>query len=417
MNLEQPLRKYTNKVDVADWEIMTDNGWIDVKAVGQTVPYEVWEVQTIDGKSLRCADTHILFDEEWDEIFVRDLNKDTRPDMIQTVDGCEIVKGCKFTGVSENMYDIEVGGNDHRYYTNGILSHNSIFLCNDAAYFCKAGKNVVYITCEMSDRKIIRRIGANLLDIELKHYNEIAADPQKMFDAIQRFRQRQITPLGRLFIKEYPTSDATVLDIENYIRNLQETYEITIDVVIVDYINILKNYRCRDSSNTYIYIKTLAEDLRALAVKYKMLVITATQINRSGYDSSDITSSNMSESMGLLNTSDQGYGIIQDATMRINKQYLLKIIKIRDGRGKNSKIVLDVDYSKMRLVEEGTVYDEEGNDINQKYQHAANAPSRTINPSMEGKKNKAEQLDVNDNGFALKNEPRPNDIDVMNLNF
>jgi hypothetical protein len=280
----------------------------------------------------------------------------------------------------------------------------------------------------MSDRKIIKRIGANMLDIELKHYDEIAADQNKMFSAIQSFRQRRFTPIGRLFVKEYPTSNATVIDIENYLKQLQDTHNIKIDVLVVDYINILKNYRCRDASNTYINITHLAEDLRALAVKYELLVITATQINRSGFDTSDITVANMSESTGLLNTADQGYGIIQDASMRLDREYALKILKSRDGYGKNSRMFLDIDYSKMRLVENGMVLDEQGNDINLRNQVASvTNDTKRINPAKVGNKNMAERYDVNDNGFSmnsgnnddiLKNaRPDDIDIDIENLNF
>lgn len=434
-SLPQPERKFVGKADTDEWEIMTDNGWKDVKTVGKTIPYEVWEVWTDGNKLLRCADTHILYDEEWDEIYACRLNTQSRPDMVQTADGEEMVEVTFNTHEKENMYDIEVDDVDHRYYTNGFVSHNSIFLCNDATTFCRMGKNVIYITCEMSDRKIIKRIGANMLDIELKDYNRIASDQRLMFDKIQAFRNKQITPLGRLFVKEYPTGSATVIDIENYVKKIQEKHGIKIDVLVIDYINIMKNYRCADASNTYIYIKTLAEDLRGLAVKYEMLVITATQINRSGFDTSDITASNMSESTGLLNTADQGYGIIQDATARANREYLLKIIKIRDGYGKNSRIELAIDYSKMRLVEKGPVYGEDGNEImnTSATTRSTASDTRRFNPETDGSKNVAERTDVSNNGFAVpaaaeKPERKPvaetptaqkisENVDIDNLDF
>lgn len=402
-SLPQPERKFVGKADTDEWEIMTDNGWKDVKTVGKTIPYEVWEVWTDGNKLLRCADTHILYDEEWDEIYACRLNTQTRPDMVQTADGEEMVEVAFNTHEKENMYDIEVDDVDHRYYANGFVSHNSIFLCNDATTFCRMGKNVIYITCEMSDRKIIKRIGANMLDIELKDYNRIASDQRLMFDKIQAFRSKQLTPLGRLFVKEYPTGSATVIDIENYMKKIQEKHGIKIDVLVIDYINIMRNYRCSDASNTYIYIKTLAEDLRGLAVKHELLVITATQINRSGFDTSDITVANMSESTGLLNTADQGYGIIQDATMRASKTYNLKILKIRDGYGKNHKMVLSIDYKKMRLVEEGTVYDENGEEVMDTRGSTRETASatRSFNPATDGGKTIAERFNPSDNGFGL----------------
>ena len=122
------LRKFENKIDVSDWLVETDNGYAPIKSIGKTVPYKVFEIKTCLGKCLRCADTHILFDSEWDEIYAKDLNKDTRPDKVQTVDGVETIASVVETGEVENMFDLEVDSNEHRYYTNGLLSHNSIFL-------------------------------------------------------------------------------------------------------------------------------------------------------------------------------------------------------------------------------------------------------------------------------------------------
>jgi len=358
----QPYRKFIDKFDVDDWEIKTDNGYKPIKAIGKTVPYEVWEVKTERGRTLRCADTHILFDTEFDGVFAKDLNKDSRPDYIQTESGVELVASVKNTGVSENMYDIEVDDDFHRYYTNGFLSHNSIFLCNDAVNFVKSGKNVLFITCEMSAKKVIKRMGANMLDINIDMYDRESVDIDKMSKRISELRQKQILPMGKLFIREYPTSCCTTIDVENYIKHIQEVEGFKVHVVVIDYINIMANYRNINSEDLYNKIKQISEDLRAIAVKQECLIVTATQSNRGAFDSDDITMSGIAESAGLIHTADTIYGIIQNQDMRINGTYNLKILKIRDGMGKNDRMEMSIDYRKMRIDETGMVL-KEGADV------------------------------------------------------
>ena len=362
MAVNQPYRKFIDKFDVSDWEIETDHGFSPIKTIGKTVKYDVWKVSTESGKTLRCADTHILFDTEFDEVFAKDLNKDSRPDYIQTTDGPELVVSVENTGKQKHMYDIEVDDDSHRYYTNGLLSHNSIFLCNDAVNFVKSGKNVVFITCEMSAKKVIKRMGANMLDINIDTYDRESIDIDKMSKKLHEIRNRNITPLGKLFIKEYPTSCCTTIDVENYIKKIQEIRGFKVHVVVIDYINIMANYRNKNANDMYINIKQISEDLRAIAVRQECLIVTATQTNRSAFDSNDITMGNIAESAGLIHTADTMFGIIQDADMRLDGKYRIKILKIRDGEGKNTKLEMRIDYKKMRIEETNIIYAEDSNE-------------------------------------------------------
>ena len=354
--------------DYSEWEIETDQGWSDITSVGKTIEYEVWEIITESGKSLKCADNHIVFDDSFSEIFVKDLNKDSRPDKIWVKgnDGkptLELVVSVKNLGYTEHMYDVQVADENHRYYTNDILSHNSIVLCNDAANYVRQGKNVLFITCEMAKEKVTRRISANLLDMTLEDYDKLVEDPAKVKRKLNKFMKDSINmnfvEPGKLRIKELPTGQGTVLDVERYIKEVEESQNYKVDVVIIDYINIMCNYRQPNSENTYLKIKTLAEDLRGLAVKYDVLMITASQIGRSALDSSDINLTDVSESMGLMHTVDNAIGIIQTEEMRIGEliagvatpYYWMKILKIREGEGKGHKFRVDINYDKMKLIE------------------------------------------------------------------
>jgi hypothetical protein len=113
--------KYIDSFDIDDWEIETDTGWEDLSCISKTIPYEVFELKTASGISLKCADTHILFDDEFNEIFA----KDSVGHFIQTKNGLSEVISFSSLGYEENMFDVTVENDNHRFYSNDVLSHNS----------------------------------------------------------------------------------------------------------------------------------------------------------------------------------------------------------------------------------------------------------------------------------------------------
>lgn len=226
----------------------------------------------------------------------------------------------------------------------------SIYLANDAANFVKMGTNTVVVTAEMAAHKFVKRIGSNLLTVDINDY----ADKAKNKEHIKRRLETVgdgFTPPGSLFVKQFPTSQATVLDIEAYVNQIEEEKQIKVGAVVIDYINILANYRNQNTENTYMKIKQIAEDLRAMGIRNNWLIVTATQITRNGYNSSDIGMTDIAESAGLSHTADVMLGIIQDDLMRANNEYWLKVLKIRDGEGKGTKCKLDINWNYMRLIE------------------------------------------------------------------
>ena len=182
----------------------------------------------------------------------------------------------------------------------------SIWLANDAANFVRMGHNVVFITAEMSAQKVLKRIGANLLNVPMMDYDKNASNRDYMKRRLEKV-SRGLLPPGKLFVKEYPTSQGTIPDIEAYLKDLEESQDHKVNVLVVDYINILANYRNPNTENTYMKIKQIAEDLRALAVKRDMLVISATQINRGAWDATEVRMENIAESAGLAHTADVMY--------------------------------------------------------------------------------------------------------------
>ena len=236
----------------------------------------------------------------------------------------------------------------------------TLWLGNLAAEAVKNGHNVAVISLEMVDRKYVKRMGSNLLGIPINEYKNTAEDNELMKKKISSLTYSNLRVPGSLFIQEFPTSQASVLDIERYLKKTEESLGIKFKIVVIDYINIIKNWRNPNSENTYMKIKQIAEDMRGMAMSNSWAVLTATQTKQNDFDSTDLSISSAAESSGLVATVDGLFGIIQDPLMYANKEYKLKMIANRDDGYKNAYKLFAVDYSYMRIRESDVPMHTEG---------------------------------------------------------
>ena len=253
--------------------------------------------------------------------------------------------------------DLVLGGG---FYTKALFCFigemkigKSIWLANIAANSVRLGYNTAVLSLEMRDRKLVKRLGANLLNINMKEYANAAQDVAGMKRKISTVGHDTLQTPGQLFVKEFPTSSAGVPDIERWLQKMEEIKGMKFKVIVLDYINILKNWRNPNSENMYMKIKQIAEDLRAMAMRNEWAIITATQVNRSGFGSTDLNATNISESAALGHTVDAMFGIIQDEIMHANREYILKLIANRDDGYKNSRKKFLINYDYMRIIEDG----------------------------------------------------------------
>lgn len=137
-------RKFVEQFDVSDWEVLTDTGWEDITSSNKTIEYEVYELTTTCGIKLQAADDHILFDENYNEVFLKDLRPNNK---IQGSSGILTVLSIKDLQVKEPMFDLSVNSENHRYYTNGILSHNTTVAASYLLWYAMfhPGKNILVL--------------------------------------------------------------------------------------------------------------------------------------------------------------------------------------------------------------------------------------------------------------------------------
>lgn len=232
----------------------------------------------------------------------------------------------------------------------------SVWLVNLACNAVRNGHNVCYITLELQDFEITQRCGANLLNLSMDQYSQSADDPIEMKQKLKEFKFENSTTEfivpGQLFIKEFPMSTASVPDFEAYLKKEQEIHGIKFDVVMIDYIGIVKNWRIPNSENTYMKIKHVSEDLRAMGQKNKWCVVTAMQVNRGAFAASNINITNIAEGSSLAHTVDFMGAIIQDPLMYSENSYVIKALLTRHAQAKNFRKKFNVKYNFMRIDED-----------------------------------------------------------------
>ena len=224
----------------------------------------------------------------------------------------------------------------------------SLFMCHVAAATLLQGKNVLYITCEMSEEKIAERIDANLLGVNIQ---DIADLPKQIFES--KVNKLIKKTKGKLIIKEYPTASAHVGHFKSLLNELSLKTSFKPDLIFVDYLNICASQRFKGAVvNSYTYVKAIAEELRGLAVENNVPIISATQTTRSGYGSSDVDLTDTSESFGLPATADFMFALITTEESEQLGQILVKQLKNRyNDPTMNKRFAIGVDRSKMKLYD------------------------------------------------------------------
>jgi hypothetical protein len=354
--------KFVEAYDVDNYEVLTKDGFINIEGIGKTIEYDEYKLITSGGKELICADNHILYKCDnldfitkkcdYEELYCKDLELG---DFIMTQDGPEMIMEFTLTGNKSSMYDLQISeGSNKQYYTNGILSHNSLWMQNFAVRSSDMGYNVLYISLEMSEKKVMKRLGSMRLRIPINDYDVVSMDTELMARKIKSLSNSDggdifEKKVGKIITKFWAAGTATVNDFDNYIQRLKEKRDIKIDFIIVDYITLIAPVKGIGSDNLYTKGKQLAEGLRALAAKWKCPVLSAVQLAKDAWNASDITMESIPESKAILETADSMFALIRTEEMRRLNLYRFKLLKQRDGDFSRSQIRINLNPTYLTL--------------------------------------------------------------------
>lgn len=186
----------------------------------------------------------------------------------------------------------------------------SLVLANLAVRAALHGANVGIFTVELGDRKYVKRVGSNMFQVHYELYSKFVDEDNigPINEAIKVFKGNHPNA-GELVIKEYPTGGASSIDVENYFLHVQQQMNKKFDLVIVDYINLLKPTSMKGEETLYSKVKKISEELRRIAIRNEWCVVSATQIKTQYFNSEELHIDSTAESSGLVATVDSLFGI------------------------------------------------------------------------------------------------------------
>ena len=348
LNLIKDIKDDKDTETADDWLIDSTEKWCKDRAVYNGVMNSIAIIQDKEGHQGEIPDIlrealSVSFDSNIGHDFIEDWSE--RYEFMHTDEeripfDLELMNKITKGGLPNKTLNIVMAG-------TGV--GKSLFMCHCASSSLIQGKNVLYITLEMAEEKIAERIDANLLDISL---NELQELPKMMYE--KKITRVQEKTKGKLIIKEYPTATAHSGHFRHLLQELDLKKDFKPDIIYIDYLNICSSFRVRPGSNvnTYSYIKSIAEELRGLAVEFDVPIMSATQTNRTGYVSTDVGLEDTSESFGLPATADFMFALISTEEMQELEQVMVKQLKNRyNDPTYHKRFVLGVDRAKMRLYD------------------------------------------------------------------
>jgi len=340
----EEVEEDTFKEPIYDINIESPKGIVPIRHLVKKMP-EDWVYITLEnGKKVQVSINHkfVIQNEKEDKIiFAKDVKVN---EYLETKEGLKKVKDIKkVKNTNEYLYGLSLD-EPHLYYdTNGILHHNTALLNAIASGISLHKKNILYVTLEMPEYDILKRMDANMLDTEIYKLDKMNFNDYKSkIDMIK-------DDVGEIVVKEYPAGGFDVLMLKALVDEIEQNQEFKIDAIIIDYLGLMKSTRVGMGAGLYTFYKSIAEELHGFSKKYNVPVITASQLNRSAYGNIDAGMEAISDSMGIVMTADIFVNILTNDELKNNKQVMLKFEKNR-YTGKLDKLILKVDWSKMKFV-------------------------------------------------------------------
>ena len=238
----------------------------------------------------------------------------------------------------------------------------SLMMCDLMSGMLQHGKNCLFVSLEMSDYEVIKRIQANIFDIDVNSFRDLSKtqgeldklerNPTTKDDIINAYNKYKMSGnCGKLFVKEYPAGSFSALMLADLVEKFNVEKNIKFDIVFIDYLGIAKSDILSPNVGLYSYIKSIGEEFRAQAVKLEIPIVSASQLNRSAVNKADgVDNSAISDSLGTSMTADMMAFLLQTEEMKQKSEILVKFTKNR-YTGITDSFMMNVDYPKMKFAD------------------------------------------------------------------
>lgn len=336
--------------DVNDGAIVfadSPDGYVPVEQWRNKGIKECYSLMLSNGASITASHDHLFQkpDQEW--IYTRDIKLG---ETLLTDSGETDIVSIDAVG-NQTVYDLAIDHENHRYYTNGICSHNSgksIFLQNIALNWAMMGLNVIYISLELSEDLVNNRLDAMVTQFRtselLKNIDTVCL---KVANA-RRGKAGQ--KAGDLMVKKFNEAGTTSNDIKAYLKEYQIKTGRKPDAVVIDYLDLMHPNNSKiDINQAFNKDKYVSEEMRAIGGELDIPVVSASQLNRASVEASEFDHSHIAGGISKINTADNVFGIFTSLTMRENGKYQIQFLKTRSASAVGHKLDLAYDASCMRL--------------------------------------------------------------------
>jgi hypothetical protein len=329
----------------SDFYVDSPDGFVRVNQLISKGVYDIYCVIFDDNTAIYGSEFHMFENIYGGYVSISNLDSTQK---IKSKDGFKTVKCVHNTNIKDYVFDLIIDSENHRYYANDLVSHNSgggksLFLQNIAVNWANKGLNVVYLTLELSEKLCAMRIDA-------MHTNYDTKEVMKNIDEVHlKIRAAQQKSNGSLRIKQLPNG-CTANDIRAYIKEYEIDCGKKVDAILIDYLDLMMPVsKSISSENLFVKDKYTTEELRNLAVELDVLMVSASQLNRNSYDEIEFDPSHIAGGISKVNTADNVIGIFTSAAMRESGRYQIQFMKTRSSSGVGSKVDLSFDTKSLRI--------------------------------------------------------------------
>lgn len=245
------------------------------------------------------------------------------------------------------------------FFVGGPGTGKSLFLQNLALNWMQMGKNVVYISLELSEELVGLRFDAMITGLGTRDIFKEMSKVATELGMIGKFG-KDGTRWGKLNIKKMPEAGTSVNDIRAYLKEYELQTGVKPDAICVDYLDLLyPNNKKVDINSAFNKDKYTSEELRGLAAEWNILCATASQLNRNSVQEQNFDASHIAGGISKINTADNVLGIFVTSAMKENGEYQIQFLKTRSSSGVGSKVYLSFDKTSLRILDSEN--GEEGN--------------------------------------------------------
>ena len=231
-------------------------------------------------------------------------------------------------------------------FAGGSGSGKSLFMQNIAINWVQQGLNGVFLSLELSEELCAMRMDSMVANISTR---EIFKDLDDLELKVKMVGKKS----GSLRIKYMP-AQSNVNQIRAYLKELEVQTKQKTDFIMVDYLDLVMPVSAKVSPNDlFVKDKYVSEELRNLAKEFGILMITASQLNRSAVEEIEFDHSHISGGISKINTADNVFGIFTSRAMRERGRYQIQLMKTRSSSGVGTKVDLDFDIESLRITDPG----------------------------------------------------------------